>query len=62
MTDLKDVDRILSTYIRPLTFPIAIKMLKSEKEIPERTRRPLQQMKKKWPSARGSVWRENWDG
>ncbi len=47
MTDLKEVDRALSTYIRPLTFPIAIKMLKSEKEIPEKTRRPLQQMKKR---------------
>ena len=53
MTDLKDVDRILSTYIRPLTFPIAIKMLKSEKEIPERTRRPLQQMKKKMAICQG---------
>lgn len=47
MIDLKEVDRTLSTYIRSLTFPIAIKMLKSEKEIPEKTRRPFQQMKKR---------------
>jgi uncharacterized protein (DUF169 family) len=47
MTDLKEVEQILNTYIRPLTFPVAIKMLKSEDEIPEKTRRPFQQMKKK---------------
>jgi uncharacterized protein (DUF169 family) len=47
MADLKEVEQALNTYVRPLTFPVAIKMLKSEKEIPEKTRRPLQQMKKK---------------
>ncbi|MEE9610442.1 MAG: DUF169 domain-containing protein [Desulfatiglandales bacterium] len=47
MTDLKEVEQALNTYIRPLTFPVAIKMLKSEEEIPGKTRRPFQQMKKK---------------
>lgn len=47
MTDLKEVEQALNTYIRPLTFPVAIKMLKSEAEIPEKTRRPFQQLKKK---------------
>ena len=47
MADLKEVEQILNTYIRPLTFPVAIKMLKSEDEIPEKTRRPFQQLKKK---------------
>ncbi len=47
MTDLKEVEKALNSYIRPLTFPLAIKMLKSEDEIPEKTRRPFQQMKKK---------------
>jgi uncharacterized protein (DUF169 family) len=47
MIDLREVDQALNTYIRPLTFPVAIKMLKSEEEIPEKTRRPFQQMKKK---------------
>ena len=47
MTDLKEVEQALNAYIRPLTFPLAIKMLKSEEEIPEKTRRPFQQMKKK---------------
>ena len=47
MTDLKEVEQALNTFVRPLTFPLAIKMLKSEEEIPEKTRRPFQQMKKK---------------
>ena len=47
MADLKEVEQALNTYIRPLTFPVAIKMLKSEDEIPEKTRRPFQQLKKK---------------
>ena len=47
MADLKEVELALNTYIRPLTFPVAIKMLKSEEEIPEKTRRPFQQLKKK---------------
>jgi uncharacterized protein (DUF169 family) len=47
MADVKALDEAISRYIRPLTFPVAIKMLKSEDEIPERTRRPFQQMKKR---------------
>ncbi len=45
MVSLNEVEKALNTYIRPLTFPLAIKMLKSEDEIPEKTRRPFQQMK-----------------
>lgn len=47
MIDLTEIEKSLNTYIRPLTFPVAIKMLKSEEEIPEKTRRPFSQMKKK---------------
>ena len=47
MADSKEIEQMLNTYIRPLTFPLALKMLKSEDEIPEKTRRPFQQMKKK---------------
>lgn len=47
MTDMKQLDQALTTYIRPLTFAVALKMLKSESEIPEKTWRPFQQMKKK---------------
>ncbi len=45
MADLKEVEQALNMYVRPLTFPLALKMLKSEAEIPDRTRRPFQQMK-----------------
>ena len=44
MADMKEVGQALDTYIRPLTFPVAIKMVESEGEIPEKTRRPFQQM------------------
>jgi uncharacterized protein (DUF169 family) len=47
MATLKELEQALNTFVRPLTFPLAIKMLKSEDEIPERTRRPFQQMKKR---------------
>jgi uncharacterized protein (DUF169 family) len=47
MTDLKELNQALNNFIRPLTFPLAIKMLKSEKEIPERTKRPFENMGKK---------------
>ena len=47
MVTLKEMEQALNTHIRPLTFPLAIKMLRSEAEIPEKTRRPFQQMKKK---------------
>ncbi len=47
MADIKELEQALTKFIRPLTFPLAIKMLKSEEEIPEKTRRPFQQMKKK---------------
>jgi uncharacterized protein (DUF169 family) len=47
MATLQELGQALDKYIRPLTFPLALKMLKSEEEIPEKTRRPFQQMKKK---------------
>jgi uncharacterized protein (DUF169 family) len=47
MTDLKKVDQELTNYIRPLTFPLAVKMLKSAQEVPDKTRRPFRDMKKR---------------
>jgi uncharacterized protein (DUF169 family) len=47
MATVQELDQALGKFIRPLTFPLAIRMLKSEDEIPEKTRRPAQQMKKK---------------
>jgi uncharacterized protein (DUF169 family) len=47
MATLQELEQGLNTYIRPLTFPIAIKLIKSAEEIPARTKRPLQDMGKK---------------
>ena len=46
MVDVKTADRELSTYIRPQTFPVAIRMLRSGEPIPERARRPARDFKK----------------
>ena len=46
MTDVKTADRELQTYIRPQTFPVAIRMLKPGEEIPERAKRPARDFKK----------------
>jgi len=40
MIDVKTADRELQTYIRPQTFPVAIRMLKAGEAIPERAKRP----------------------
>jgi len=47
MTNLREVETMLNKYVRPLTFPVAVKMLTTEDEIPEKARRPFQEMKKK---------------
>ncbi len=46
MLDVKTADRELQTYIRPQTFPVAIRMLGPGEEIPERARRPSRDWKK----------------
>ena len=46
MIDGKTADRELQTYIRPQTFPVAIRMLKTGHEIPEKARRPGRDFKK----------------
>lgn len=40
MLDLKTVNAELTTYIRPQTFPVAVKMLRSIEEAPPKTRLP----------------------
>ncbi len=40
MIDVKTADRELQTYLRPQTFPVAIRMLKPGEPIPDRARRP----------------------
>ena len=46
MIDTKTADRELQTYIRPQTFPVAIRMLKPGEPIPERAKRPARDFKK----------------
>jgi MtaA/CmuA family methyltransferase len=46
MIDAKTADRELQTYIRPQTFPVAIRMLKPGEPIPERAKRPARDFKK----------------
>jgi MtaA/CmuA family methyltransferase len=46
MIDAKTADRELQTYIRPQTFPVAIRMLKPGEPIPDRAKRPARDFKK----------------
>jgi MtaA/CmuA family methyltransferase len=46
MIDVKTADRELQTYIRPQTFPVAIRMLKPGEDIPEKAKRPARDFKK----------------
>lgn len=38
--ELKQIDEALSRYLRPQTFPVAVRMCQSEEELPERVRIP----------------------
>jgi len=42
--ELKQVNEALNTYIRPQTFPLALKLCASESELPERVRLPKRDM------------------
>ncbi|MDH4367585.1 MAG: DUF169 domain-containing protein, partial [Dehalococcoidia bacterium] len=44
MADLKQIDEALTRYVRPQTFPLAIRMCESEKELPDKTRKPQKDM------------------
>jgi MtaA/CmuA family methyltransferase len=46
MIDAKTADRELSLYVRPQTFPVAIRMLRPGEAIPDRARRPARDFKK----------------
>src|SRR5256885_1882867 len=46
MIDAKTADRELHFYIRPQTFPVAIRMLKPGEAIPEKAKRPARDFKK----------------
>ena len=42
--ELKQIDEALSRYLRPQTFPVAVRMCQSEEELPERVRIPQRDM------------------
>ncbi len=42
--DLKEVNETLNKYIRPQTFPVAYKLIRSDDDLPDRVRRPLQDL------------------
>src|SRR5256885_12081719 len=46
MIDPTSADRELQTYVRPQTFPVAIRMLRPGEAIPDRARRPARDFKK----------------
>jgi hypothetical protein len=52
MIDVKTADRELQTYIRPQTFPVAIRMLKPGEPSPSAPRRPARDFKKLAMAAR----------
>ncbi len=41
MVSLAKIDEAMSTYVKPQTYPLAVKMLNSENEIPQDAKRPL---------------------
>ena len=45
MADLKQLNDALNEYIRPQTFPVALKMCRSASELPEKVRVPSKDMK-----------------
>jgi len=46
--NLKNFEQEIQTYIKPTTLPLAIKLLTSEQEIPEKTRRPKRDFQKRF--------------
>lgn len=48
MPDLQNFEQEIKTYIKPTTLPLAIKLLTSGEQIPEKTRRPQRDFKKRF--------------
>jgi uncharacterized protein (DUF169 family) len=44
MADTKRIDELLTTYVRPQTYPVAIRMCEFEEELPEKTRHPIKDL------------------
>jgi uncharacterized protein (DUF169 family) len=44
MTDLKNIDEALTAYLRPQTYPVAVRMCESAAELPERAKYPVRDL------------------
>lgn len=53
MTDLNRLDETFTRYIRPDTFPLAIRMTKAGEPIPERAKRPFRDLKIRFTTCMG---------
>jgi len=51
--ELKEISQALDSYVRPATFPVAIKMVGSPGEIPERARMPKRDLATPMPVCQG---------
>lgn len=51
--ELQEIEQALNTYIRPGSFPVAIKMVASVDEIPEKARRPKRDLGTPMPVCQG---------
>ena len=53
MLDLKKIEEELNTYVRPTSFPLAIKACKSMEEIPQKAKRPKKDLGIRIPLCQG---------
>lgn len=51
--DLENIEETLNKYIRPQTFPVAIKMVSSEEKVPEKGRKPKKDLGVRMPVCQG---------
>ena len=42
--DLKEINEVLNGYVRPQTFPVAYKLVRSDDELPDRVKMPLRDL------------------
>ncbi len=60
--DLAQVNEALNLYVRPQTFPLAVRLLESEQELPDRARRPVKDLGGAMPACQvwGTARRYGW--
>ncbi len=60
--DLAQVNEALNLYVRPQTFPLAVRLVESEQELPDRARRPVKDLGGPMPACQvwGTARRYGW--